>query len=85
MRMRAGIFRLWLVASAGWIGYRAWESGLACPFAWALDVEDSVGPWCKYRDAAYYAELVAGMIGVPLLAAIAILAAAWVFAGFRAR
>jgi hypothetical protein len=83
---RKGIWRLWFVASVAWAAYLAWQSDLACPLN-LLGVETPSGPWCEFQNAEplnYYGNLLLRMLGVPVIAALGIIAAAWVIDGFSA-
>jgi hypothetical protein len=82
-----GIWRLWLVASLAWAAYLAWSSDLACPLR-LLGIDIGGGPWCEFQNAdpyKYYGDLALRMVGIPLLAAAAIIAPTWVIAGFRSK
>jgi hypothetical protein len=84
---RSGYFRLWLVASVGWVIYCAWTSDLACPLQ-LIGIETGAGPWCEFQNAEplkYYAGLTGRMVGLPLVAGAFMLAAKWIVGGFRSK
>ena len=87
MRVRSGLWRLWIVGSVAWAAYVAWDSDVACPLA-LIGVDTDAGPWCEHQNAEplrYYGSLALRMIGFPLLAGVALVATAWALSGFRSK
>jgi hypothetical protein len=82
MSMRRGLFRVWVVASLGWIAFAAWSDDVLCfvGFTYA-----GTRPWCA--DEFVYpltatAETVAWIIGIPMALLLIGYAAGWTIRGF---
>lgn len=85
MRVKRGIWRLWLVASAAWVVYLGWDSNPLCVLRLLEIMEPR--PWCTFRimhAPHYYEDLAVRMVKYPALAAAFIASVNWILAGFRA-
>jgi hypothetical protein len=74
-----------MIGSICWAAYLVWRSDIACPLR-LIGITIETGPWCEYQIAeplTYYGGLVARMVGVPLVVGGALLAIAWIVAGFQ--
>lgn len=86
--MSRGIFRLWIVCAAAWVGFAAFRFLSTCS-------TDSAGVrWCQLGTGDWqkelsqfalsdYAEIVGFAAVPPILFGLAILTIGWVFNGFR--
>src|SRR5256885_1032894 len=74
MNWRAGLLRLWIVGSICWASYQAWRYDVLCPLLRAgTNVGGGYHVMCGaevFGPLEYYGNLVANMMGVPLLAGI---------------
>lgn len=84
MNIERGLFRAWLVGSAGWIAYWVWAKNIAC------DLGAYSAPWCTafwQRDPLTieeYAAVAAFIFGIPLATLVAGILVLWIVQGFRA-
>ena len=85
MKSRQGLFRLWVIFSAIWVGAILWRSDLSCSLKSALGV---TAPWCQFPlvdSQDYYSHLALRLLAAPLIAALGIIAIMWVVEGFKKR
>jgi hypothetical protein len=67
MNLRRGLPRIWILLSAVWIVFWAWQRNVVCELD--LPYFDR-GPWCVYQfyDWAIHAQTLAIILGPPVLA-----------------
>ena len=82
MSWKAGFWRLWIALSIFWIALTIWRSDPACPLGY-IGIPIETGPWCDYRDAAFYWDLARGALSPPALGGLVIATLSWVASGFR--
>ena len=75
MNWKRGLFRVWLVASVGWIGYWLWQSWMICGF--------SINPSPRCANEIPWTGLAIISLSGPLIALVLGLVAVWIVRGFK--